>query len=188
MKFATASIVLLATVCASSAEWPAGFGFGGWGAPGAGAFGGWGAPGAAGAPGAPGAAGPAAPAGWLIGQGASINAVNLAVNGALASNADSATLPPELQVTNRSFNSARTQLLFVQWQVCSSAEYRAFSGGTPKNPGRLGDCIGGLRRSAAHVDCVALQDLQVPRADQNQGAPAGVEAKSRCCRRRLRSL
>lgn len=36
--------------------------------------------------------------GWLIGQGASINAVSLAVNGALASNADASTLPPELQV------------------------------------------------------------------------------------------
>lgn len=80
MKFAIASIVLLATVCVSNAQWPAAFGFGGAGGPGA----------AAGGP-------PASP-GWLIGQGASINAVSLAVNGALAANSDAATLPPELQV------------------------------------------------------------------------------------------
>lgn len=49
----------------------------------------------------PGAGGPPLTPGWLIGQGASINAVSLAVNGALASNADASTLPPELQVQYR---------------------------------------------------------------------------------------
>lgn len=36
--------------------------------------------------------------GYLIGQEASKNAVNLAISNALATNSDASTLPPELQV------------------------------------------------------------------------------------------
>lgn len=94
MKFATASMVLLATICVSSAQWPAAFG-GGFGGPGAG--------------------GPPASPGWLIGQGASINAVSLAVNGALAANSDGSTLPPELQVIHFIYQS---QLSAIESMMC----------------------------------------------------------------------
>lgn len=72
MKSAFALIVLVAAINVSQAQW-----------------------------GAPGAGGPPLSPGYLIGQGASINAVSLAVNGALATNADASTLPPELQVRSR---------------------------------------------------------------------------------------
>lgn len=71
MKLTICAIFVVAAVCVSNAQLP---------------------------PGAGGLGGPPASPGWLIGQGASINAVSLAVNGALASNADASTLPPELQV------------------------------------------------------------------------------------------
>lgn len=76
MKSAFALVLLVAAITVSQAQWP------------------------------PGPGGPPLSPGYLIGQGASINAVSLAVNGALATNADASTLPPELQVRSQCFLSA----------------------------------------------------------------------------------
>lgn len=88
MKFTICAMFVVAVVCVSNAQL---------------------------APGVGGIGGPPASPGWLIGQGASINAVSLAVNGALAANSDGSTLPPELQVCNKTttFFESNCNVCFV---------------------------------------------------------------------------